>query len=104
MRADYLAYGLGRRRVVEQNVTAAIDLNVDKAGRQPASVRQFVQWHTWSDFGARKDAADTCAVDDYSRVAMQSFAIEHAACRDRVRLPALCAAHRVRVTFCRCRG
>src|SRR5258708_38169037 len=101
MRPQDLLYGLGRRRIIEQNIAAAIDLNVDKAGRQPDSVRQFMHWHGWSDFGARKDVADTCAVDNYSRVAMQSFAIEHAACRDRMRLrlPALGAAHRVRVTF-----
>src|SRR6516165_5725367 len=36
------ADGLGRWRVIEQNVAAAIDLNIDKARRQPEAFRQIV--------------------------------------------------------------
>src|SRR5262249_25948306 len=90
--------------VIEQNVATAVDLQVDKAWRQPDALRQFRHGQTARKLGARHNALDSVIGNDDGGIAVRDRAIEDAARGDRVRLAARFGAHRVRVTFCKCRG
>ena len=60
------ANGLGRWGVVEQHVAAAIDLDVDKARREPrVAIRQFRTGIACRDLSARNDGGDPLAVDQH---------------------------------------
>src|ERR1700677_4001994 len=93
--------GVGRWGVVEQNVAAAVDLDVDEARRKPrVAALQFTDWDSSWDLAAWNDCGDRVAIDQYRRVLMRNDAIENMTRRDGMNA----CAHRVRVTFCRCRG
>ena len=84
------------RRIVEQHVAAAIDLQVDEAGRKPGAFRQRNARH--ADVRPGNDFRDPRTVDHDGGAAMQGLAVEDAVRRD----GELCGrVHRVRVTFCR---
>ena len=99
--ATIAAMPSGGRVVVEQHVAAAIDLKVDEAGREPGAVRQACDGEVGGQIARGINADDALAVDHHGGVAMQRVAVEHVVRRDRVTFG---RAHRVRVTFCRCRG
>ena len=101
MRGDDRGDPLHGRRVVEQDVAAAIDLDIDKAGRQPGTVRQPADRQRARQVTRQDQGADPAAFDDDGVVTVQDRAIEHRIGGDRVRSGAF---HRVRVTFCRWRG
>ena len=104
MRRDDLANGLRRRRIVEQNVAAAIDLDVDEARCKPKVGGQISNRYAERKLRARSDFDDIRARDDRGRILMQADAIKQARRDDRVQMPLVHCAHRVRVTFCRWRG
>ena len=94
------AHGFGGRRVVQQHVAAAIDLDVDEARREPGVVRQVANRNGAGDVVARDDGANPVAIDQHCRVVMHSDAVKNPARGD----GSDASAHRVRVTFCKCRG
>jgi hypothetical protein len=51
MRGEDRARAVRRRLVVEQNVAAAVDLNVDEAGREPGVLAEFAQRNDRRQFG-----------------------------------------------------
>ena len=90
-----------RRLIVEQHVAAAVHLQVDEAGSQPCPRRQDANRMVVRQVGRRHQLGDAGAVDDHRATLAHGAAVEHMVRRDRVRRG---VAHRVRVTFCRCRG
>ena len=83
--ATIAANALRRRRVVEQHVAAAIDLDVDEARRQPRVRRQIAcTGIRGGSSRARTTADDRVAVDHHGAVAAQRRAVEDA-CRRRPR-------------------
>ena len=100
MRRSDRANGLRRRRVVEQHVAAAIDLDVDEARRQPARSPADPRMAWPQRPRNARQRLDRVAVDHHCAVLAQRRAVEDAPGGDGVKL----FAHRVRVTFCRCGG
>ena len=85
------------RRIVEQDVAAAIDLDIDKAGRQPGAVRQILHWHAAWQVAPRHHRGDRAGFNDDDVVTMRGRAVEHRISGDRVTCGAF---HRVRVIAC----
>jgi hypothetical protein len=100
MCGDDRANGIGRRLVVEQHITAAVDLNINEAWNQPYAFGQIMNRQRKRHVGARNNGNDPGSVNYYGRVLAQLHSIENAAGGDGV----LGSSHRVRVTFCRWRG
>ena len=90
-----------RRRVIEQHVAAAIDLQVDEAGREPCPVGQRADRHGRRHVRPRHDAGDMSVLDHDSGIAMHDHAVKDVVGGNR--MPGRCV-HRVRVIFCKCRG
>ena len=97
MRGGDRTNGVRRRLIVEQDVAAAIDLDVDKAGSEPRVRGQVHARGCARQFGTRNDGGDRVALDHHGAVFAQRYAVEDAAGGDGVNF----FAHRVRVTFCR---
>jgi hypothetical protein len=100
VRRDDRANSISRRRIVEQYIAAAIDLDIDEAGREPGVFGQLADRHRPGDLRARNDGGDLAAVNQHGCVLAHDAAVENAPGGDGVHSP----AHRVRVTFCKCRG
>src|SRR6516164_4535690 len=104
MRRDDASYGFRCGCIIEQNIAAAVDLKVDKAWRQPDSFRQFMDRQIGRKLGARHESLDAVTRDDNRGIAMRDGAVKDTARGDCARLAAGFGTHRVRVTFCKCRG
>ena len=91
---------LRRRRVVEQNIAAAIHLNVDEARREPGARRQLddARAARTSRRGVSATMSSSSISTAQSRCADSPSKTTSAAIARRL------VAHRVRVTFCRWRG
>ena len=90
-----------RRVVVEQDVAAAIDLDVDKAGREPGPLGELAPRDRGGQVAPRDQPGNGGALDDDRAAAMQRLTVEYGISDDRMPSGFL---HRVRVTFCRWRG
>ena len=90
-----------RRRVIEQHVAAAIDLQIDEAGREPCPVGQRADRHGRRQVRPRHDAGDMSVLDHDSGIAVHDHAVKDVVGGNR--MPGRCV-HRVRVIFCKCRG
>src|SRR5882724_3172991 len=75
MRGGDAGDGLGRRLLVEQDAAAAIDLNVDIAGRKQTAGK--VQRGAARSFGVRDDRGDPLGFDNDRLVDEKIFAIEN---------------------------
>ena len=80
-------------RVVEQDVAAAIDLDIDKAGGQPCAIRKPANRQSVGQVTRRTQGADPAAFDDDGMLAVQGCAIENGIGGDRV--PSATAASRL---------
>ena len=90
----------GARRIIEQDVAAAIDLDIDEAGSEPDPVRQCCE-RDGRESRPGDDLLDQPALDHDRGVAMERRPVEDVVCRDGVSSGCV---HRVVVTFRRCRG
>jgi hypothetical protein len=104
MRRHDPAYRLWRRLIIKQNIAATVDLKVDKAWRQPRTLRQFMHGQIVRKLGAPHNALDPVVNNNDRGIVMGDCAVKDAACGDGVRPGARFGTHRVRVTFCKCRG
>jgi hypothetical protein len=98
--------GDGRHRgrgwiVIQEDVAAAIHLNVDKARGEPRAFRQRPAWHPFWDFLLRQQARNAAPLNDDRVIVKASLAIEHDARHDS--MPTR-FRHRVLVTFRKCLG
>ena len=72
--------GFGRRRVVEEHIAAAVDLDIDEAGREPGALRQGMDRHGRRQVAPGQEADDGGPVDHDRAVVMQARAVEYSAC------------------------
>ena len=96
MRLDDRLNALRRRRCVEENAATAIDLPIHETRRQDAAPEVLLVDRARA-FGKGCNRNDHSALDDESRVALQTMAIEEA-CADKY------SHQRVSVTFSRLSG
>ena len=73
---------LGARRIIEQDVAAAIDLEIDEAGREPEAVRQRIDERHSGDFRPWDDLRDPRAVDHDGGMPVARRAVEDVVRRD----------------------
>jgi hypothetical protein len=101
MRRGNGADPLHRRLVVEQHAAAAVDLQVDKARREPGAFGQIEAQNCVGQVAAIDQRDNVFILDNDRSAVTHGAAIENAVGHDReTRL----RRHRVRVTFCRLRG
>ena len=78
--------GLGRRRVVEQHIPAAVDLAVDEPRRQPRALPQGMERNAGRHLVPGQDRCDARTVDNDRAVVLQTEPVEHRARNDGVPL------------------
>src|SRR5262249_7372807 len=71
MRRYDLAYRLGRGCIIKKTIATAVDLQVDKAWRQPYARRQFMHWQIAGKLGLPHNALDPVTSNDDRGIAMR---------------------------------
>src|SRR4051794_6269491 len=89
------------RNLVEENIAAAIDLQIDKTWREPRAIRQSAEGKPCRQIGPRHHRGDLRSFDDDGGISVQASAVKQAVRRDR--MPRR-MSHRVRVTLFKWRG
>src|SRR4051794_39777201 len=88
-------------RVIEEDISAAVDLRVNEARCQPAALRQLVDRDVFRQLSARTDPGDAFALYKNRGVLVNNAPIEDGTgCDCMLKRD----AHVVRVIFCRCCG
>src|SRR5262245_48358829 len=93
------ADAFGAWDIIEENVAAAVHLQVDKPGREPAPCWKSQNRCRRGKLSARYQGNDPLLFDNNCCVVMDGRAVEHNVGCDCVPSP----AHLVRVTFCKWR-
>ena len=95
------ANALHGRLIVEQNIAAAVDLQIDEAGGQPCALGQGANGNGPRQVRRRHEVRDASTVHDHGGALAHVGPVEHM-------VRGYCVqrrfAHLVSVTFCRCRG
>jgi hypothetical protein len=77
MGRDHARYGGRRRRIVEEDIASAIDLQVDEARRQPRTGRRDMHRNCGRQLATRGNCGDAALVDDDRAVTVENVAVEH---------------------------
>jgi hypothetical protein len=93
---DHARYAGGRRIIVEEDISPAIDLEVDEAGRQPTAAWQIMNGNLLGQLVTPAEPLYLATLDNDGAVAVRHAAVEHGIGSDRMRLD---TCHVVRVTF-----
>ena len=101
MRRRDLANTLQRRLIIEQHVSAAVHLQIDKSRGEPCTLRQDPHGDRPRHLPARHDLRDASAVHDHGRTLVHGGTVEDMIGHNGVQC---WLDHLVRVTFCKCRG
>src|SRR5258707_7034805 len=71
------AHRLRRRRIIEKNAAATVDLQVDEAGRKHRPARHNLGWPVSRTLIARRDALNHPAIDQDDRIVVPAITIEN---------------------------
>jgi hypothetical protein len=82
MRPRNGAHRVRRRRIIEQNAAAAIDLQIDEAGRQHRSRRHDFGRPVTHTLTARRDILNHPTIDQDDGIVVPSNSIENTVCRN----------------------
>ena len=97
MRRDDRGDAFDARRVVEQDVAAAVYLHVNKTRREPRAIGKMPDREFRREFADRHNADDSAAIDKYGVIAVNRRPVEHEIGGDRVPFGGF---HRVGVIVC----
>ena len=87
-------------RVIEQGIAAAVDLEVDKAGGEPDSIRERSHRQSFC-LTSPDEPRDPISLDQDRRTPVKSRSVKNVVRRDCMPWR---RRHSVDVTFCRCLG
>jgi hypothetical protein len=82
MRSSNGAHRFRRRRIIEKNAAATVDLQVDEAGRKHCPGRHKFGWPVTRSLITRRDTLNHPTIDHDDRIIVPSISVENAVSRN----------------------